>query len=67
MESNGNPNTQFEVQINKPGRVLHFSDGVDEEVEQESVSDLRSEPTSSPDDNVDPVSSKKLSIKTKVK
>ncbi|XP_075977092.1 protein FAM177A1 [Anticarsia gemmatalis] len=39
------------VTINKPARVLHFSDGVDEEIEEENVSELQSKP---PEPDVDP-------------
>lgn len=44
--------TQFEVRINKPARVLHFSDGVEEEIEENKVVELRSELKT--EDNVDP-------------
>ncbi|KAM3962044.1 protein FAM177B [Aphomia sociella] len=56
METNHNTiaNTQVGVTINKPSKVLHFSDGVEEEIEEAAVSDLNSNPSN--EDNVDPKS-----------
>lgn len=45
--------SEVQVTIKKPGRVLHFSDGVEEEIEQEEAAELASEPQET---NVDPVS-----------
>lgn len=45
-------NTETQVTIKKPGRVLHFSDGVEEEIETEEASELACEPEES---EVDPV------------
>lgn len=47
-------NTESQVTINKPGRVLHFCDGVDEEIVEEEATELATEPQESND--VDPVS-----------
>ncbi|XP_026730300.1 protein FAM177A1 [Trichoplusia ni] len=46
-------NTETQVTIKKPGRVLHFSDGVEEEIETEEASELACEPEES---EVDPKS-----------
>lgn len=53
MEVQDNSNN-VEVTINKPGRVLHFSDGIDEEIVEENISELKSEPEA--EETVDPVS-----------
>ncbi|CAB3221251.1 unnamed protein product [Arctia plantaginis] len=47
MESN----SETQVTINKAQRVLHFSDGVDEEFEEEIVPELASKPL---EENIDP-------------
>lgn len=53
MESQDNSNA---VAVNiKPTRVLHFSDGVDEEILEESISELDS--ARKAEESVDPVSS----------
>lgn len=44
---------ETQVTINKPQRVLHFSDGVDEEFEEEIAPELASKPL---EENIDPVS-----------
>lgn len=46
-------NTETHVTIKKPARVLHFCDGVDEEIEEEEAAELATEPQET---NVDPVS-----------
>ncbi|XP_026749049.1 protein FAM177A1 [Galleria mellonella] len=52
MEDNSeNSNKEVEITINRPGRVLHFSDGVEEEVEENVVTDLQSNP---PKEEIDP-------------
>lgn len=42
------------VTINRPIKVLHFSDGVEEEVQQDKANELQSVPNNN--ENVDPVS-----------
>ncbi|XP_072937110.1 protein FAM177A1 [Epargyreus clarus] len=45
-------NSDYQVTINRPLRVIHFSDGVEEEIEQDKVDGLQSAPTT--EENVDP-------------
>ncbi|KAJ8719503.1 hypothetical protein PYW08_011678 [Mythimna loreyi] len=45
-------NNETQVTINKPVRVLHFSDGVEEEIEEVDAVELASEPQET--NNVDP-------------
>ncbi|CAH2090235.1 unnamed protein product [Euphydryas editha] len=45
-------NSQVQVTINRPIRILHFSDGVEEEIEEEKVNDLQSVQISH--ENIDP-------------
>lgn len=52
-------NADTQVTINKPGRVLHFSDGVDEEIVEEVATELASEPQET---NVDPVSKQCIAL-----
>lgn len=47
-------NTETQVTVNKPGRVLHFCDGVEEAIEEEEAAELATEPQETT--NVDPVS-----------
>ncbi|PZC77783.1 protein FAM177A1 [Helicoverpa armigera] len=47
MEKSG----ETQVTIKKPGRILHFSDGVEEEIEEEVATELATEPQET---NVDP-------------
>ncbi|XP_059062721.1 protein FAM177A1-like [Achroia grisella] len=47
-----NTNTHVEVTINKPSKVIYFSDGVEEVIDEVTVSDLNS--TSSEEEAVDP-------------
>lgn len=54
-----NENSQIKLNI-QPTRVLHFSDGVDEVVEEEEVDELKNEPKEA---NVDPVSVSNLVLK----
>ncbi|XP_030023887.2 protein FAM177A1 [Manduca sexta] len=44
-------NSHVNVTINQPKKVLHFSDGVEEEMEEEHISEVDSKP---PEPNVDP-------------
>ncbi|KAL4711139.1 hypothetical protein ACJJTC_009510 [Scirpophaga incertulas] len=53
QKSTENSNSQVEVTIRKPVKILHFSDGVDEEIEEESLNDLHHE-SSSVNSSVDP-------------
>ncbi|CAK1582917.1 unnamed protein product [Parnassius mnemosyne] len=45
-------NTQVNVTINRPIRILHFSDGVEEEIQEANVNELASVPKI--EDNIDP-------------
>lgn len=47
-------NEQVNITVNKSGRVLHFSDGVDEEIEEITAAEVHNSPNT--EDNVDPVS-----------
>ncbi|XP_028174249.1 protein FAM177A1-like [Ostrinia nubilalis] len=51
MENQDNTNA-VTLTINKPARVLHFSDGVDEEILEENVAELESNPKA--EETVDP-------------
>lgn len=53
MENSG-VNSYAEVTITKPARVLHCSDGIIEEIEEENVEELHSKPSN--EENIDPVS-----------
>ncbi|XP_023946405.1 protein FAM177A1 isoform X1 [Bicyclus anynana] len=44
--------SEVQLTINKPKRVIHFSDGVEEDIEEEKVNELQS----APEQNVDPKS-----------
>ncbi|KAG7302226.1 hypothetical protein JYU34_013706 [Plutella xylostella] len=45
---------QTEITINRRIKILHFSDGVEEVMEEVKTGDLQSAPGSKPEDNVDP-------------
>lgn len=60
MEVQNNSN-DVEVTINRAPRVLHFSDGVEEEIEQENITELNSELKA--EETVDPVSFTTILIK----
>lgn len=47
-------NTQVQVTINRPITILHFSDGVEEEIEEEKVNDVQN--VQKTHENVNPVS-----------
>lgn len=49
-----NDTPAVEVTINKPGKVLHFCDGVDEEIEEVDTAELQNAPH--PEPEVDPQS-----------
>ncbi|CAG4961781.1 unnamed protein product [Colias eurytheme] len=46
-------NSQVELTINRPSRIIHFSDGTQEEIEEDTVDEVSS---AKPEDNVDPKS-----------
>ncbi|XP_050344375.1 protein FAM177B isoform X1 [Nymphalis io] len=56
MENNGGnrPDSQVNLTMNRSIRILHFSDGVEEEIEEEKVNELQS--VNKTDANVDPKS-----------
>ncbi|XP_045773774.1 protein FAM177A1-like isoform X1 [Maniola jurtina] len=44
--------SEVQVTINRPKRIIHFSDGVEEEIEEEKVNELQSAPET--EQSVDP-------------
>lgn len=59
MEKSIDNTDTVNVTIKKPTRVLHFSDGVDEEIEEERSSELKAAPDAA-SDNIDPVSNRRI-------
>lgn len=53
MEST-HPDSDVQVTINKPKQVIYFSDGVEEEIEEDKVNEIQSPPET--EQSVDPVS-----------